>query len=93
LSEVGSEISTTAPEFIEVTAILGAEVFPIGVAVTSLLERPHAALEIPASTTNVYSVPFVNPVTVALHELATHTEEVADAVPFVNAPVVFLFMR
>jgi hypothetical protein len=73
--------------------ILGAEVLPIGVATTSLLVRPHAALEMPASTTNVYSVPFVNPVTVALHELATHTEADVDAVPFVYAPVVFLFTR
>jgi hypothetical protein len=73
--------------------ILGAEVLPIGVAITSLLARPHAAFEIPASTTNVYSVPFVNPVTVALHELVTHTEAEVDAVPFVYAPVVFLLTR
>ena len=53
----------------------------------------YAAFEIPASTTNVYSVPFVNPVTVALHELVTHTEADVDAVPFVYAPVVFLLTR
>jgi hypothetical protein len=87
LSEVGAVIKTDADESDGVTSTTGADVTPMGVAVAAVLVRPHAVEVVPASTTKLYSVPFVNDVIVVLHVVPVHAVPVAIAVPFTVEPL------